>query len=170
MDAVERNEDNTLEIPILQGWDNKDPNEKLFSFNELTDIYLIAKEHGKKEIKKKLIKESIRDMNKVLVKKFESDIINAQKKGVEFYNFIIDNEIKIKQLHLKIESPDSFKLLYVLAKKSFFSDKFNKISDESHRITDEIPNLDISFMPYDKSLNTDKLLSDGYAFSYASEQ
>ena len=156
MDVLEKRENSILNITILQGWNNKD--EKRYSFNDLTDCYLYTKEQCKRDFSKK--------MENQIMEKFKTNVKQVQKVGSDFYKFIIENEIKINQLRLKIISFSEFKLLYIISKRSFLSDKVNKILDESHKITDKHNYIDISFMPYNKLLNIDKLLSDGFTFTY----
>ncbi len=157
MNFIEKKNDAILDIPILKDWNNKDPDEKQYSFKDLTDCYLLAKEHGKKESKKELEKN--------LKETFIKDAKNVQQIGADFYKFVIKNGIEINQLRLKIISFSEFKLLFIISKKSFLNDKFDEVLDESYKITDS-NNIDISFMPYNKFLNIDKLLSDGFTITY----
>ncbi len=158
MCALEKSEGSILKIPILQGWDFKNPDEKQYTCNDLTTAYLFGKDHGEKDFKKGLVKKYKNE--------FDNEIKNIQKKGALFYDYIIDKGIEIKQLLLSITPINNYKLLYIITKESFLSSKFDVILNESHNMTNNTNNLDIIFMPYNKSLNTEKLLSDGYFVHY----
>ena len=150
-------QDTFQNIPFLQGWDYQNPDEKQYTCNDITTAYLFGREHGEKDFKKGLVKK--------YKTKFKDNVKKVQKSGADFYDSILSEGIGIKQLLLSI-TPNNFKLLYIITKDSFLSDKFDEILIKSHKIIEKNNNLDILFMPYNKSLNTEKLLSDGYCVHY----
>ncbi len=145
------------DIVISQGWNYKEPDAQEYTFNDITNAYIFGKEHGEK------------GFAKILMNGVKNNIKHAQEIGRSFYTFLKKNQIKIKQVRLRIVSPTEFNLICLIKNESFISKGFNKVLNESHKIMDKNDNtlgIDMKFLPYNKYVNIDKLLADGYLLSY----
>ncbi|MDA3839430.1 MAG: hypothetical protein PF574_10675 [Candidatus Delongbacteria bacterium] len=127
---------------------------KSFSPDEVINAYF----KGKEDFKNKVIKV------------FEKNLEVAQEKGELFYNFISKKKVKNIDLYLKAESVTDFCLLFLIDKKQYLSDKAKDIYKESIKeklkLNSEKFHLEFTFMPITKTLNQEKIISEGFLLKY----
>ncbi len=139
------------------------PNEtKTFSADEMIDAYK-AGLHDGLSIKRTVKKEIIKNI----------DLIKSA--GEDFFSFLNKSEDNCYSIFLKFNKINSFDLICALRKELYINDdKVKSVYQKSWEVEKELENseisLNISFIPYSESINSKRLISDGYMFFYGKLQ
>ena len=132
--------------------------EKSYSANDMIDAYFKGK-NAQYEENQKIIKNLI-----------EENLDHSQKVCEEFCDLLKQNGFKCSFVTFRIIDPFNFDAIFAVSKESFLADNFNEAyrmaREMRKKITTKIFNFTFIFMPLTDSLDTEKLLSDGYIMKY----
>ncbi len=133
-----------------------------FTSDDLINAYIKGVEDHAKKAKKNL------------EKRFANNLTNAQNLSADFIESMIEKGFDIKYAQLKFVTIESFKIILFISKKLYLSDKilelYNNLSSSFARINSEKFHMSFNIMPDDKKLNRERILSDGYIFTYGKQQ
>ena len=144
-----------IENPVLTNWKNIPDKGIVYTADDIIEAW----EKGKA-----YYSDYMRNM-------FMENVSKIKSKSEDFFNDMNKSKSRSHALFLKINSINSFSIIYVLDRDIYSSDdKVKNIYQKSWDIEKEFDNekimLDISFMPYSKNINIDRLNADGYTSFY----
>ena len=132
-----------------------------FTSDDLINAYLKGVEDHAKKAKKDL------------EKRFKANLNKAQKLSGDFIESMIDKGFDIKSAQLKFITIESFKIILFVSKKLYLSDKilelYNNLSSSFAGVNSEKFHMSLNIMPADNKLNRERILSDGYIFTYGKQ-
>mgnify|MGYP000067352555 CR=1 FL=1 len=116
-------------------------------------------------------KDALTNEAKILAKTFNQNLLNAMAVS-ENLNSQITNlyKIELPELYLKIESKTQFTTALIVPYEFYISESYKQLTEllidvELENETDTFK-IDFTTIPKKESLNRDKLLADGFIFSY----
>lgn len=128
------------------------------STNDIINAYLEGRKDGKEEAFKEIFNKLIANME------------SAQGISEGFFHTINQDKKICFKAYLKIESIESFKIIYLIESSFFYSDEIDNLYRKAIEIrktyNKEGFSLSFSFLPYNQSLNESRLSADGYVLNY----
>ena len=113
------------------------------------------------------------DFQKELESDFKNNIQSAAHSSSLLKSKLLELDIVVKDMYLKILNFNAFKCLIVLRKEDFYSKnkRWNsyRISENINKTNSRIE-LTFSFMASSENLVADNITSDGFIFKYGSEK
>jgi hypothetical protein len=102
---------------------------------------------------------------------FMENVSKIKSKSENLFNDINRDKNRSRTLLLKINSINSFSIIYMLDREIYSSDDkvkniYQKSWDMEKEFDKEKIMLDISFMPYSENININRLNADGYTSFY----
>jgi hypothetical protein len=162
-----------LKAEIKQDWLLKPPVEikekRFFSADEVINAYFLGVDKGYSTAKIEYINQG-NERFKILFETFESNLNSAKKICEEFFCTICKSGFKSLGVWLRSYSLTSFDAIFLIDKNDYLKDNFLKIytlsQDLRKKVNNNSFNISLTFMPFSKHLNEDKLLADGYVLNY----
>jgi len=132
--------------------------------NLIVDAYKKGKEDG--------YKNALTNEGKMLAKSFSENLKNAMAVSEQLLKVIEQNlNINVADLFLKIDSISNFKTAIIVPYEFYVSDKRRELTGLiiNKELETETDTFEMTFtvIPNKKSLDKDKLHSDGFIFEYA---
>lgn len=107
-------------------------------------------------------------------KKFNENLQKAQDYWAAIIESLIEEGYEIKYARLKFNTIECFKIILFVSRKLFLSDKilelYNVLSGILPKINDESFHVSFNIMPDNGNLNEQRLMADGYTFTYGKQQ
>lgn len=131
--------------------------------NLIVDAYQKGKADG--------YKDALTNEAKILAKAFHQNLVNAMAISENLKNKIANlYKVDLPELYLKIDSKTQFTTALIVPYKFYISDAYQQLTEllidtELQSETDTFK-IDFTSIPQKESLNRDKLLADGFIFSY----
>lgn len=126
--------------------------------NDIINAYLEGRRDGKEEAFKEILNKLISNME------------SAQGISEGFFHVINQDIKRCFKAYLKIESIESFKVIYLVDTTFFYSEEIDLLYKKAMEIrkakNKESFNISFSFMPYNQSLNESRLSADGFVLTY----
>lgn len=143
---------------FLHTQDNWKQQKDVVTHNDVIDAYLEGKVAGRNEV------------NKAMVKLFETNLNKAQETSEELYKAIIEMGFNINSIHLKADNLTSFMVLAITDLDDYVNERFLEAISFSRKLrqksTEDDFNIDFLFTYKAKTLNERCLNSDGYFLKY----
>lgn len=134
------------------------PEKDYFTHDELIDAYLKGKEAQKNENKK------------ILIEKLEANLKKAQDIVENLVEEIRNKGFKIYKSYLRINNIVKFDAIFDISIEDYTSDAFDEIYEKSQEIkkivNSDTFHLNLTFMPHNDNLNEQRVVRDGFIFSY----
>lgn len=126
--------------------------------NEIINAYLEGRKEGKEEAFKEMFDTIFANLK------------TAQEISETILESINQKDTFCRKAYLKIENIDSFNVILQVEPSVFYSDTidllYRKVIEVRNAKNNENFNISFSFMPASKSINEDRILSDGFIMTY----
>ena len=113
------------------------------------------------------------DFQKEIESDFKNNLQSAAHSSSLLKSKLLELDVVVKDMYLKIINYNAFKCLIVLRKEDFYSKEKRwssyKISENINKTNSRIE-LTFSFMASSENLVVDNITSDGFIFKYGSEK
>lgn len=116
-------------------------------------------------------REGVDQFKKVLIKKLEENLSLAQRLGSFFISQLNKEMDMCSNAHLKYMDIERYKIIFVIKEAIYYDfDQMYPIYAMAEAFENENSNADftieVAFIPEVKSVNTHRLISDGFIFHY----
>ncbi len=140
---------------------------------DLLDFGIVGEELSISELLHSSYVRGREDLQKEIESDFKKNIQSAAHSSSLLKSKLLEKDVVVNEMYLKIINYNSFKCMVVLRKEDYYSKdkRWNsyKISENINKTNSRI-DLTFSFMANSENLVVDNITSDGFIFKYGTEE
>lgn len=129
-----------------------------YSFNDVVNAWVKGKEEG------------LNITQKTILNALKENILKTVQARAKVYKFLKEKGFKALIAHLKVESPYSFQILFVVPEGELLNNDFLKvydfISELENEVNEELYNVHLSFVDSSDTLDENQFEADGFIAKY----